>query len=221
MSAWPSDASRYDAGQFHPEFGYFAPTMRFRSKAWLTLKAVALGALAGSVAVFFLTMEREQKALTMLATPVVVVPTPPKPAQIAVPGQPRTQIQQAQAPQTQVPQTQAPRPQAPATNRWAPVRFLPESMALPSAAPIAPEVMPALRPTIATAPAPQPASTVGASPAAGEAAVAPPAAPVTKAAARPKKKIVREPPTEPAPRSAFASPSRPFGLPIFGFGWQR
>jgi hypothetical protein len=76
MSAWPTDASRYDAGQFHPEFGYFAPTMRFWSKAWLGLKGVALGALAGAVAVFFLTKEREEKALAMLATPVTVAPRP-------------------------------------------------------------------------------------------------------------------------------------------------
>jgi hypothetical protein len=51
--------------------------------------------------------------------------------------------------------------------------------------------------------------------------VAPPAAPVAKAAAKPKKKIVREPPPEPEPRTSFAGPPRPFGLPIFGFGWQR
>jgi hypothetical protein len=233
MSASPS----YDVGQFHPEFGYFAPTMRFRSKVWLALKAVTLGVLAGAVAMFFLTIEREEKALTMLATPVTVAPVPQKPAQIAMPGQPpQIQVQQAQAqqaqaqqaqalqiqaPQTQAPRTQGPRPQAPASNTWAPVRFLPESMALPAAAPRTPEDMTPLRPTIATAPAPQPASTVGASPAASEAAVAPPAAPVAKAAAKPKKKIVREPPPEPESRAAFASPPRPFGLPIFGFGWQR
>jgi hypothetical protein len=238
MSASSSFASQHDAGQFHPEFGYFAPTMRFWSKVWLGLKGVALGALAGAVAVFFLTTEREEKARTMLATPVTVAPMPQKPAQIAMPGQPpqthqaqppqsppipQAQAPQAQAPQAQAPQAQGPRPQAPATYTWAPVRFVPESMALPSAAPRTPEVMPPLRPSIAAPPPPTPPSTVGASPAASEAVVAPAAtpAPVAKAVAKPKKKIVREPPPEPEPRSAFAAPLRPFGLPIFGFGWQR
>ena len=121
MSASPS----YDTGQFHPEFGYFAPTMRFRSKVWLALKAVTLGVLAGAVAMFFLTMEREEKALTMLATPVTVAPVPQKPAQIAMPGQPpRTQVQQAQAPQIQAatnsgptdPSRTNPRPEAPSSD---------------------------------------------------------------------------------------------------------
>jgi hypothetical protein len=45
---------------------------------------------------------------------------------------------------------------------------------------------------------------------------------VAKAVAKPRKKIVREPPPEPEPRHAYANPPRPFGLlPIFGFGWQR
>jgi hypothetical protein len=226
MSAWPSDASRYDAGQFHPEFGYFAPTVRFRSKAWLALKAVVLGALAGAVAMFFLTVEREGQALTMLATPVVVAPSPPKPAQIAA--------------QTAMP-TRTAQTQPAGTYSWVPVRFLPESMAVPAAAhgvtlpqpaaPETPEAVPPLRSTVATAPAPEPASTVGASPAASEAAVSPPATavatsaptvePVAKAVAKPKKKVVREPPPEPEPRHAYASPPRPFVLPIFGFGWQR
>ncbi|MBX9778419.1 MAG: hypothetical protein K2Y71_28930 [Xanthobacteraceae bacterium] len=193
---------------------------------------MALGALVGAVGVFFLTMEREEKARTMLATPVTVAPVPDKPAQIAMPGQPpRPQIQQAQASQNQAPkpqtaqvrapQTQSPRPQAPATYTWAPVRFLPESIALPAAAPRPSEVMPPLRSTIATGPAPEPASTVGASPAASEATMVPPGAPAAKAVAKPKKKIVREPPPEPEPRASFAGPLFPFGLPIFGFGWQR
>ena len=110
MSASPS----YDAGQFHPEFGYFAPTMRFRSKVWLALKAVTLGVLAGAVAMFFLTMEREEKALTMLATPVTVAPVPQKPAQIAMPGQPpQTQVQQAQALPTQRPTGPSPTDSSP------------------------------------------------------------------------------------------------------------
>jgi hypothetical protein len=216
MSAWPSNASRSDAGRFHPEFGYFAPTMRFRSKAWLAVKAVVLGALAGAVAMFFLTMEREEKALTMLATPVVLPPVPPKPAQIAA--------------QTATP-SQAAQTRPAATYTWVPVRYLSESMALPSAAPRAPEVKPPLRPSIAAAmpqaPATEALSTVGASPAASAVVAEPaatpePAAPAAKATAKPKKKIAREPPApEPEPRHALAGRHRPFVLPIFGFGWQR
>ena len=45
MPASPPDATRsqLDASQFHSEFGYLAPTIRFRRKAGLTLKPRRLG----------------------------------------------------------------------------------------------------------------------------------------------------------------------------------
>jgi hypothetical protein len=244
MSASPPDVpSQFNAAELHPEFGYLAPTMRFRRKVGLTLKGVALGALAGAVAMFFATMEREEeKALTMLATPVLVAPAPSKPAQAATPT--RMAAVDIFAPVLFVPESIALPAAAPtrppvrgtastAVN-VAPVRFVPESIALPAVVP----TNPPLRGTISTAvaaaaSAPAPAlpapSTVGASPAASAVATAPaPApAPAAKAVAKPKKKIVREPqperiarpvPPEPEPRAAFASPFRRFGLPIFGLG---
>ena len=72
--------SQFDATQFHPEFGYFAPTIRFRRKLALTLKGGALGVLVGAVAMFVVTMDREEKALTMLSTPVLTIPAPSAPA---------------------------------------------------------------------------------------------------------------------------------------------
>jgi hypothetical protein len=76
MSASPPYVapSQFDAPQFHSEFGYFAPTMRFRRKLALTLKGGALGALVGAVAVFVVVMDREEKAFTMLSTPVLTIP---------------------------------------------------------------------------------------------------------------------------------------------------
>ncbi len=81
MPASPSNAgpSQFDAPQFggpqvHPEFGYFAPTVRFRRKFALVLEGLAGGVLVGAVAMFFATMEREEKAVAMLATPMLVTP---------------------------------------------------------------------------------------------------------------------------------------------------
>ena len=43
MSASPSDvSSQFDATQCHPEFGYPAPTKRFRRQFSLTLKGALL-----------------------------------------------------------------------------------------------------------------------------------------------------------------------------------
>jgi hypothetical protein len=104
-----------------------------------------------------------------------------------------------------------------------PVRFVPETIALPAVTPRDLQLRGSMSPEIAATaskPAPRAPSTVGASPAASELAVAPAPAPAAKAAAKPKKKIVRRSPPEPEPRAAFAGPPRrPFGLPIFGFGW--
>ena len=240
MSASPPDVPpQFDAAELHPEFGYFAPTMRFRRKISLTLKGAVLGLLVGAVTMFFMTTEREEQALTMLAAPVLVAPAPSKPAQAAMPT--RTAAVDIFAPVLFVPESIALPAAAPTrppvrgtatAANVAPVRFVPESIALPAVVP----TNPPLRGTISTAvaaaasaPAPLPPSTVGASPAASVVATAPaPApAPAAKAVAKPKKKIVREPPTErtarpvppePEPRAAFASPFRRFGLPIFGFG---
>jgi hypothetical protein len=245
MSASASDVpSQFGAAELHPElhpeFGYFAPTMRFRRKVALTLKGAALGLLVGAVTVFFMTIEREEQALTMLATPVLLAPAPPKPAQVAMPT--RMAAVDTFAPVLFVPgsialpavaPTRPPvRSNASTAVNVAPVRFVPESIALPVAVPTSPP----LRGTISTvvaaaasAPAPLAPPAVAPSPAAPVVATAPAPepAPAAKAAAKPKKKIVREPqpertarpvPPEPEPRSAFASPFRRFGLPIFGFG---
>ena len=89
MPASPSNhsSSTYDPTQFHSEFGYLAPTMRFRRKVALTLKGGTLGALAGVVAMFFMVMDRgEERAFTMLSTPVVTAPASPMIAQPAPSG---------------------------------------------------------------------------------------------------------------------------------------
>ena len=104
-----------------------------------------------------------------------------------------------------------------------PVRFVPETIALPAVTPRDLQLRGSMAPEIAATaskPAPRVPSTVGASPVASDIAVAPAPAPAAKAVAKPKKKIVRRHPAEPEPRAAFAGPpQRPFGLPIFGFGW--
>jgi hypothetical protein len=150
MFASPSDVpSQIEAIELHPEFGYFAPTMRFRRKVALTLKGVALGALAGAVAMFFMTMEREEQALTMLATPVLIAPAPSKPAQAALPT--RMAAVDIVAPSVRfVPESIALPAVAPTSPpvrgiastavSVAPVRFVPESIALPAAVPTSPPV---------------------------------------------------------------------------------
>ena len=211
MSASPSEmSSQLDAG--HPEFGYLAPTMRFRRKLALTLKAAIFGAAAGAVAVFFATIDREEQALTMLATPVLIEPASSTPA----PSAP-AEATPAPAPAT------SPAPSRPARTAAKdlaapPVRYVPESIALPAAAPrglgLRGGIPSSPVAAAASGPMPQAPSTVTA-PAEANAAAAGPAAPPAKA--KPRKKIVREPaPPEPEPRHAFA---RRFPLPIFGFGW--
>lgn len=231
MSATPSEMpSQVDAGQFHPEFGYLAPTMRYRRKVALTLKGAVLGALGGAVAMFVVSMDREEeKALAMLATPVALppvssmpaVPTPVSSAATPAALKP-TPIAATPASPTRTPTR---RPRTAAMDLAAPpVRFVPETIALPAVAPRDLQLRGSMSPEIAATAserAPRAPSTVGASPAASELAVAPAPAAAAKAAAKPRKKrIVRRHPTEPEPRAAFAGPpSRPFGLPIFGFGW--
>lgn len=220
MSASPSNMPSVDAVQIHPDFGYLAPTMRFRRRFALTLKAGVLGALAGAAGVFFVTIDREDKAMTMLATPVLIAPVASTPA-----AQPQAQapVATASAPASAVatpaPSTRAtPTPRRVATDAvTSPVRFLPQTIALPQAQPRDLGLR-GSSPTIAASAGlePQPPATVGASPAASAVAIAPAA--VAKTVAKPKKNVVREQPPEPEAR-AFAAPRRPLGLPIFGFGW--
>ena len=63
MPASPPTAvpSQYDATQFHSEFGYLAPTIRFRRKVALTLKGGALGALFGAAVVFVVVMTARKR----------------------------------------------------------------------------------------------------------------------------------------------------------------
>lgn len=222
MSASRSDVpSQFDATQCHPEFGYLAPTMRFRRQLALTLKGALLGAFAGAIAMFFMTIDREQKPLTMLATPVLITPALSTPT-------PSTQPTATLAPST--PAAPAAAPSRPARTASAnpaapPVLYVPETLALPAVAPrdlglrgSSTEVDTGSRPM------PGAPSTVGASPAASAMAAAP-AAPATKAAAKPRKKIAHElehtprsAQLEPEPRSAFWAPFWGLRLPIFGFG---
>lgn len=214
MSASPSDIpSQLEAP--HPEFGYLAPTKRFRRKITLTLKATVLGGLAGAAAMYFVTSDREEKPVAMLATPVTVTPaasTPTPAATVAAPA-PSTPTSPVSAPSRRI-RTAAPKIVAP------PVPYVPQTIALPQASPRGLGLRGSVAAT-ASGPTPSALSTVGASPAASEAAAEPVPTPVAKAVAKPKKKVVREQrPPEPEPRAAFAGPPRrPFGLPIFGFGW--
>lgn len=185
MSASPPHAtpSQFDAAQYHPEFGYLAPTIRFRRKAALTLKGLVWGALVGAIATFVVVMDREERALTMLSTPTQVA----------------------------------------AVENWAPVLFVPESIAMPAAVLGNPRARSVAPPAVAVA-ASRPVA-----PAPVDAAA--PARAEVKAVAKPKKKVVHEPPPtktarapEPEPRpelrveprAAFASPFRPFAEPQDG-----
>lgn len=270
MPASPSNAgpSQFNPPQFggpevHPEFGYFAPTVRFRRKFVLVLEGVACGVLVGAVAMFFATMEREEgKASAMLAMPMLVAPTPSAAPPAATPSSPTASTPTAfgsaaastspapgsvrAAPASSTPTVSKPRSPTPASaasapqqtaaaGHLAPVRFVPESIALPAAAP-------RLAPAASDTP---PGVTVSASASVSAPAISaaelPPTLPVIAAApapateikavvAKPKRKIVREPqsersarqvPREPDPRSAYAGPRPPpaFLRPLFGFGF--
>jgi hypothetical protein len=211
MPASPSDAtpSQFDATRFHPEFGYLVPTMRVRRKAALTIKAAALGVLVGAAAMFVLVMDREERALTMVSTPVLATPVLATPAR-STPAQ------------------------AAAVNNAAPVPFVPESIALPDASPAKPRILSVAPPTVA--PTASDMMVTAAAPTEPAIAAAPAPAEV-KAVAKPKKKVVREPepdrtmrraPPELNPRAAFAGPFRRFAeppelryerRPIYGYGW--
>ena len=226
MSASPSDMpSQFEAP--HPEFGYLAPTKRLRRKIVLTLKATVLGGLAGAAAMYFVTIGREDKPLTMLAKPVLIEPASPTPTAPAPPPVATTPVAPARTPAVAAPASSAPTPAKPsrvASGATAPaVRFLPETIALPEASPRVLGLRgstPAIAPT-ASGLAPQAPATHGASLAASTSATAGVPAAVAKAVAKPKKKVVRARPPEPdpEPRTAFARAPRPFGPPIFGFGW--
>lgn len=223
MSASPSNMPSVDAVQIHPDFGYLAPTMRFRRRLALTLKAGVLGALAGAAAVFFVTVDREDKPITMLATPVLIAPAASTPI-----VQPQAPVATAPAAPARAPAVATPAPSTPATPRPPrvgrdavvppPVRFLPQTIALPQAQPRDLGLRGSTPPIAAGAGlAPQAPATVAMPPEAS-ADTGTPAA-VAKTVAKPKKKVVRAPPPEPESRAAFAGSQRRLGLPIFGFGW--
>ena len=253
MPASPSNAgtSQFNPPQFggpqvHPEFGYLAPTVRFRRKFVLLLEGVACGALVGAVAMFFATMEREEgKASAMLATPMLVAPTPSA-ASSAAPSAATPSASTASVPTKSTPKVSKPGSSPPASaastpqqmaavRGFAPVRFVPESIALPTAAPRLPPVINELRPTLtvgASASVPAPAASATEPPPMLVVDTTPAPAPEIKAAvAKPKKRIVRDPqsertarqtPREPDPRTAYASPGpQPpaFLRPLFGFGF--
>ena len=267
-------ASQFNPPQFggpqvHPEFGYLAPTVRFRRKFTLLLEGVACGVLVGAVAMFFATMEREEeKAVAMLATPMLTTPV----SSAATPSSP---IASAPAATASTPAASRPGPAAPAASPptvakpgsstpasvtstpsqtaavrgFAPVRFVPESIALPAAAPRLPPVLNNTPPAVTVgasasasasvsvlAPADAteltPAPSVAAAPVSAPAFAPAPASEIKAVVAKPKKRIVREPtarrlPPEPEPRTAFAGPFRRsseppapgFWRPLFGFGF--
>jgi hypothetical protein len=263
MPASPSNAgpSQFDAAQFHPEFGYFAPTVRFRRKFALIIEGAVCGILVGAVAMFFATMEHEEKAHAMLATPMLVAPvssaaTPSSapaaaPAAIAsipaasrpVPAAPAASIPTVSKPGSSTPAsvTSTPR-QTAAVRGFAPVRFVPESIALPAVAPrlhpVPNDTPPAVtvgKSESASVP-PQAASASEPPPAVAAAPASAPEAKAVVAKPKPRKKIAREPrpertarriPFEPEPRSAFAGrfrhysepPARGFVRPFFSFGF--
>jgi hypothetical protein len=223
--------SHLEASQFHPEFGYFAPTMRFRRKVSLTLIGALWGVLIGAGAVLYAAMEREERAHAMLASPVLATPIAAPPA--SAPSMSPTSTQPVSASQISpppaaksarvaaVPSSTLPSktafstpaspiaPRAAASKGITPVPFVPESIALPMAAPHDPPIRGTIASTVVAASTP---------------AATPASAPEVKAAPKPKKKIVREPPAraappEPEPRSAFAGPFRALGLPFFRFGY--
>jgi hypothetical protein len=153
---------RFDASEFHPEFGYLAPTMRFRRKVALTLMGALWGVLigAGTGAVLYAVMDREeQKAHAMLASPVLTPPATSTPASAlppaAAPSAPLRYARPRSVPRpprvVSVPPTPAPpaepssTPKTPAPTRTAvanasaEVRFVPQSIALPMVAPRDPE----------------------------------------------------------------------------------
>ena len=176
MPASPPNAAplQFDATQFHSEFGYLAPTMRFRRKAALALKGGALGAVVGAVAVFVAVTDREEKAFTMLSTPVQTIPASPAPVMaMSKPGSP---ARQPSTPVTSAPGALTPA-QVAAINSTR-VRFVPEALALPAAVPADPHVRGPAPPIVAVGPLDLllRGSVIAAAP-----------------AAKPKKKTVREP----------------------------
>jgi hypothetical protein len=278
LNAGPSQFNppQFGGPQVHPEFGYLAPTVRFRRKFALLLEGVACGVLVGAVAMFFATMEREEeKAVAMLATPMLTTPmssaamssaatssaatpssttasalTPIGSAAIAstpAASRPAPATPAASPPTVSKPGSSTPAsatstpPQTAAVRGFAPVRFVPESIALPAVAPRLPPVLndtpPAVTvgvsasasvPAQADATEPTPAPSVAAAPVSAPA----PAPEIKAVVAKPKKRIVREPtarrlPPEPESRTAFAGPFRRsseppapgFWRPIFGFGF--
>ncbi len=143
MPASPPTAvpSQYDATQFHSEFGYLAPTIRFRRKVALTLKGGALGALFGAAAVFVVVMDREEKAFTMLSTPVATAPAPIAPAPLTVALAPPA----SSVPASPVPASSAPVAYKPAAS--APVSRPPVSRPpVVAAAPASPAQTPSVTP---------------------------------------------------------------------------
>jgi hypothetical protein len=242
MPAPPAGAnpSRLDMSQFHPEFGYFAPTIRFRRQAILTLKGALWGTLLGAVAMFFMGVEREEKGLRMLAVPIGSAP-----ADMATVGQraPVPFVKESIALPAVAP--------APALSSVAPAAAIPSAPGTPELPAIAASTVPVATPSIVTPPAmippamtppvAPPIATVAepapmAAPPAPDPMIAAPAplvaahAPVVaKPIAKRKKRVVRAPQRiEPDRHAAFAAPYRRYGEPYGpgygrpfpgGFGW--
>jgi hypothetical protein len=219
MSASPSDIpSQLEAP--HPEFGYLAPTKRFRRKIGLTIKAAVFGALAGAVAMYFVANDRDERPVTMLATPVLIAPAASTPTP-AAPTAPTVATPAPSAPASPTPAPSKPTRTAATDIVAPPVPYVPQTIALPQATPRGFGLRGSVAGT-ASGPMPSAPSTADVPPAAsGAAAPAPVPTPVAKAPTRPKKKVVRERLPDPEPRAAYASPPPrpPLGLPIFGFGW--
>jgi hypothetical protein len=233
-----ANPSQLDTSQFHPEFGYFAPTIRFRRQVVLTLKGALWGTLVGAVVMFFMGVEREEKGLRMLAVPMLSGPSDGAtvgqrspvpfvresialPAIVSAPAPARGDVAPAATPAVtsgpgtaELPATIAP-PDIPAM----PVVTSPA--VTPSAA--IPAATVAVPVPIVAASAPEPEIVAPTPPVTTHART------VAKPIAKRKKRVIREPErAEPDRRTAFAAPFRRYGEPygpgsgrpfFGGFGW--
>lgn len=237
MPASPTGAnpSQLDTPPFHPEFGYFAPTMRLRRQAVLTLKGALWGSLVGAVAMFFMGADRDEKGLRMLAVPMLSEPADgatvgqrsPVPfvrESIALPAVAPAPARADVAPAAAPAVTSG--PGTPDLSAILPLA-MPAMPVATSSAVIPPAAMP-----VAAAAVPLPTVTLSA-PESVVAAPTPPVATLARVAAKPvakrKRRVVREPErVQLEGRTAFATPFRRYGEAygpgygrpfIGGFGW--
>jgi hypothetical protein len=230
------------ANQFHPEFGYFAPTIRFRRQAILTLKGALWGTLLGAIAMFFMGVEREDKGSPMLAVPMGSAPAdmatvgqrspvPFVPESIALPAVAHPPVLGGVAPAAAITSATG-TPELPATAASAMPVATPTAVTPPAMIP--PAMTPPATPSIAAVSEPAPVAAPDRMIAAPTPLVAAHAPVVAKPVAKRKKRVVREPSRlvreeriEPDRRTAFAAPYRRYsepygsgyGRPPFGFGW--